>query len=458
MGRRGHALLAALASVAAVVGLVVLASAAGASPPRTAFGPNASGGFGRQAGARFGHLGLNGRWQPGSADLAAPGAFGSSVPSPGKNGELTGVVCVDASDCWAVGSYENSSDAYLNEVLHFNGKKWSVVKTPDPAGKGSDDDNELYRLKCLSASSCWAVGETEKGNDGADLNEALHFNGKKWSSVRTPDPAGRGSHDFNELEGVACAKPTDCWAVGETEKSNDGADLNEALHFNGKKWSSVRTPDPAGKVSHDFNELEGLSCVGASDCWSVGESERDDKAELNEALHFNGKMWSVVKTPDPAGSSSTGEFNELERVACAKPSDCWAVGGTRTSSADDNEALHWDGKKWSHVSTPQPATTPSEFGSPLVSVSCTSAASCWAVGYYENSAETAIVGQAQRWNGKKWSHVTTPQPGGNPGVDGLFAVTCARASDCLAAGTAGPSLTDLSNLVQRWNGKRWKTF
>ena len=328
-----------------------------------------------------------------------------------------------------------------------------MIKTPDPGGKGSDDFNELYRVRCVSASSCWAVGETGKSG-AADLNEALHFNGKKWSVVRTPEPGGTSSQDdFNGLSGVACIRASDCWAVGESEESG-AAGLNEALHFNGKRWSVVRTPDPGGKGPDDFSELEGLGCVNASDCWAVGESEKSGAPGLNEALHFNGNRWSVVKTPDPAGKGSD-DYNELWRVACVRASDCWAVGGADTSSAYDNEMLHWNGKRWSHVSTPQPGTAPSEFRSPLVSVSCTSPNDCWAVGYYFNDAMTALFSDAMHWTGKKWSHVKTPQPGGNPGVDGLFGVTCVGASDCWAVGTAGPSLGALSNVVLRWNGKRW---
>lgn len=103
-----------------------------------------------------------------------------------------------------MGVYQNSAEAFLNQALHFNGRKWSMVKTPDPAGKGSDDFNYLSKVACVKASDCWAVGYTESGDSAPYLNEALHFNGKKWSVIKTPDPAGTASDDDNELSRVAC--------------------------------------------------------------------------------------------------------------------------------------------------------------------------------------------------------------------------------------------------------------
>lgn len=135
--------------------------------------------LGQQAGAPVGIRGLRAHQQPGSADQAVPGVLGSSVPSPGKNGGLTGVVCVKASDCWAVGSYENSGGAYLNEVLHFNGKKWSRIPTPQPGSSTGVDG--LFAVTCVRASDCLAVG-TEGPSLGSLSNMVQRWNGKKWKT------------------------------------------------------------------------------------------------------------------------------------------------------------------------------------------------------------------------------------------------------------------------------------
>jgi hypothetical protein len=73
----------------------------------------------------------------------------------------------------------------------------------------------------------------------------------------------------------------------------------------------------------------------------------DTLATLNLAVHWNGRAWSLVTTPDPGGFDVNG-FNELVAVRCTSAINCWAVGeaGSLTTSLV-GEALHWDGGIWS---------------------------------------------------------------------------------------------------------------
>lgn len=387
-----------LVALSAIGALVALVGVGGASAD-TALGGLANGSRLPAVGA-FGQAGF------GSTPAQLPDASRSSVPSPGHDSELETVACVKASECWAVGNYHksnNSNSAFLNEALRWNGKRWSTAKTPNPGGSASGDSNDLFGVDCVSASDCWAVGESQRGSSAPEVNEALRFNGRKWSKAKTPNPGGTASGDLSELFGVTCVSASDCWAVGQSQHGSSAAKLNEALRWNGKKWSKVKTFDPAGKDNGKTNELLGVSCVSASDCWAVGEGANPNK------------------------------------------------------SVDFNEVLHWGGKKWSHVTTPQPSNKSSPYFNPLFSVDCNSANDCWAVGYYFNNNMTAIVNDALHWNGSKWSHVHTPQPAGTNDVfNALLGVTCPSRSDCRAVGLLGP-LGNFSNEALHYNGKRWSS-
>jgi hypothetical protein len=88
------------------------------------------------------------------------------------------VSCTSASRCFAVGNYGNSAGATLNEVLRWNGTKWSQVAVPQPGGKVLDDMNSLSSIACTSASNCLAAGwEQQAPSPTATppvLNEVLH--------------------------------------------------------------------------------------------------------------------------------------------------------------------------------------------------------------------------------------------------------------------------------------------
>jgi hypothetical protein len=233
----------------------------------------------------------------------------------------------------------------LNEALHFNGRKWSEAKTPNPAGSGLGDENFLFGLACAAASDCWAVGYTERGSGAADVNEALRWSGRNWSAVKTPDPKGNSPDHYNQLDGVTCVSTSDCWGVGFAGDSTGF--LNEALRFNGKKWSHFKTPQPGTSLSEAGNPLVGVACTSANDCWAVGYYfNNSGTAVLNEALRFDGKRWSHVRTPQPAGTNM--DLNTLSGVACPSASDCRAVGtASPFSTPSVNEALHWNGRRWS---------------------------------------------------------------------------------------------------------------
>jgi hypothetical protein len=147
---------------------------------------------------------------------------------------LNSVFCTSRTNCWAVGGDE-INDVFLNQALHFNGKKWAHVPTPDPGGTAINDSSRLRDVRCTSPSNCWAVGSYDK--HGAAVSEALRWNGKKWSLVATPNPAGTANKSGNELRSIRCTSASFCWTVGLQEQHGDSG-RNEALRWNGTKWTS----------------------------------------------------------------------------------------------------------------------------------------------------------------------------------------------------------------------------
>jgi len=79
-----------------------------------------------------------------------------------------------------------------------------------------------------------------------------------WTTQRTQR---LGSND-NSLGAVVGSSPTDVWAVGNflpsAKHSNQDATLSFAEHYNGTKWSVVRTPN----AGPNFNSFYGLTAAG----------------------------------------------------------------------------------------------------------------------------------------------------------------------------------------------------
>jgi hypothetical protein len=221
---------------------------------------------------------------------------------------------------------------------------------------------------------------------------------------------------YGYLYGVSCMGATECFAVGYSYVGPNGSLPIKTLieRWNGTSWSIVASPNGYGGKN---SELFGVSCATANTCFAVGCyfcAVRTGSSPLVE--RWNGKTWSILKTPD-----------DFSSVSCPSPTSCVAPGGA---------TLLWNGKTWSIASKLVPLG---------YSLSCTSATNCLAAG------NGPIV---QRWNGKTWSTVLDAPPGNSFGID-FSGVSCASATYCFALGTAVTGLLGFSAVADRWNGGTW---
>ena len=300
-----------------------------------------------------------------SVAVPNPGGTGK-----GDSSQLAAVRCTSAFDCWAVGQYSGSGNsARFDQALHWNGKKWQKVDTPTPGGRLPDSLNELNDVSCTSPDNCWAIGfygedvATSKNEFEIGLNQVLHWNGKSWALVSVPSPAGSGKNRVSLLNSVRCASAASCWAARAFGNVGKLMSRDQMLRWNGKKWTRVAVPDPAGAAPGDLNELLGLSCTAASNCWAAGlygklTAGPTMPRSLNLMLHWNGKKWSKVGVLSPGANG--GKFDQLNAVTCDGARDCWAVGQAGNFNGNlpvRNTALHWNGVRWSLAVTPNPAGT-----------------------------------------------------------------------------------------------------
>ena len=221
-----------------------------------------------------------------------------------KSQELFGVFCNSTTDCWAVGETKNKADT-ADQVLHWTGKKWFTVAVPNPAGTGKGAVNELFAVRCTSRANCWAVGDSQKPNH-AVIDQMLHLRGTKWSVVSAPAPGGTAAEDINDLVDVACTSASSCWAVGvygiQGMSVNPQVLFNQTLHWDGKKWTFVKPPNPGGNAMGDANFLNSVRCTAPDDCWAAWHRRLLTVGALklrNVMLHWNGKKWAKEIVPSP---------------------------------------------------------------------------------------------------------------------------------------------------------------
>ncbi|MDA8039110.1 MAG: RNA polymerase sigma factor [Actinomycetota bacterium] len=322
-----------------------------------------------------------GRYQP--LVLRRTGDAWQPVPIAGvvdaQLGLLEAITCVDPTDCWAVGdrkplpeagtSAPNSASSagyYVRSaILHFDGHNWNLVASPSVAGPLTV--NDLQQVSCASATDCWAVGTwTKLGSTGLHPL-LLHFDGTGWRLSAVPD-LGRPRRFYTSLGSVMCASPAGCWMTGDYT-APDGRVLALAARLGLNGWRMLSPPNLGSQVhwagpiaAHTTanmppNDFRGVACPGPKDCWGAEEYLNPAGLMRFQLLHFDGRGWQEVSSPNPAGPAGEATFGE---VACPAVNDCWAVGDVLPGdtmaalSLEKAFALHFDGHGWSLVALPDP--------------------------------------------------------------------------------------------------------
>lgn len=254
-------------------------------------------------------------------------------------------------------------------------------------------------------------------------------------STSSPNP----SSTKNVLRAVTVVSASNAWAAGDYTDDATSASKTLILHWDGTSWSQIATPNP----SSTENRLFGVSAVSAGDAWAVGDYIDDATGATDTLiLHWDGTRWTKVSSPNPS------PYNFLLSVSAHSATDVWAVGhhersvgfgcGCRTL------ILHWDGRIWSKVKSP----SPNPAGNFLLGVASVSASDVWAAGYdHISQGDTLIL----HWDGTRWTKITSPSPSDDT-RNLLFGVSATSATNAWAVG--GYTYSNRS-LILHWNGRHW---
>lgn len=114
-------------------------------------------------------------------------------------------------------------------------------------------------------------------------------------------------------------------------------------------------------------------------------------------LHWDGRTWKRVPSPSPGGGPDTGvnlgPDNRLGAVAATSATSAWAVGwGSTRGLVYAPLILRWNGRRWKHVSAPDPPG-----GGFLQGIGIGPAGHAWAVGYTDQ-----LLPLFEHWDGRGW--------------------------------------------------------
>lgn len=357
--------------------------------------------------------------------LAISAAAQSSIfaiqpsPSPNVQGDtLLAVTAVSSTDAWAVG-YQNDNN--LNDsrtlTMHWNGTAWKIVPSPNPGStpncQSANTGNVLNSISPIASNDIWAAGFSFDCTTAELKPMVIHWNGSAWQVAPTPKLRTNDNSSFN---GILALATDNVYAVGYTPAAN-GEVLSLIEHWNGQAWSIVPSPN----VKNHGNILFSITANSPTDMWAVGSKTAPNVPVETLALHFNGSKWSIVPTPNVV---TTGDLNQntLLSARANAANDVTAVGFVLDGDNQREITLieHWDGSKWSVVSSPNQSGAPGSANT-LTSLTVLSPTNMYAAGFF---ADQASVAQQQtlalHFDGTQWSIISSPVKGLAQQLNGIF--------------------------------------
>ena len=311
-----------------------------------------------------------------------------SLPQPAgvQDSEVGSVSCIQ-STCAAVGSYLLRRLPYRSFVLveRFVHGRWMRLSAPSPGLSGPIRTALLFSVSCASARDCTAVGASDLGSSESPIVE--HFDGRSWNVRRVVLPADiTSAADYRGagLGSVSCPSPTTCVAAGayQTYARNAPTATTFVERWTGKSWSFT----PLTSDDEVSSGPIGVSCTSATACTVVGTFgdrspwlPQTNAPSRAFAERWNGTGWSAQAISGPRGARATA----LSAVSCTEAAACTAVGWSTGSTTSSEGPLveRWNGDSWRVEPSPAPRGVPDPF---LVSVSCTRAGTCAAIGNDKN--------------------------------------------------------------------------
>ena len=262
------------------------------------------------------------RWPSTAPPPAGPGSptrarRGSRLPCPRW---MTSARATPGRSAPASAGGQGPSQPGQTLIEHWNGTRWSIVPSPNPAAGVPGDSDMLTSITGTGLNDLWAAGW-----DNNEANQTIqllfeHWNGSTWTAATPPTPL----RSAQIASGITAISPDNVWAVGSDQTGNS---KNLAAHWNGTAWSIVPTPDitSAGDVQ---DLLTGVSGDHAGDVWASGyahnvRNQNSCHAAVRAALDRH--QMGHDRGPHP-GAGTEGRLL-LNGIQVLSPADAWAVPG-----------------------------------------------------------------------------------------------------------------------------------
>src|SRR5215470_14760668 len=345
----------------------------------------------------------------GAADAVVAGAAGSwrhaiEVPGLGTlnaGGEagVRSVSCGSAGNCAAGGFYTGSVSGQAFVAVERNGRWGKAARLPGLAALNAGGDAQVSGVSCPSAGNCAAGGFYADAKFHLQAFVAVERSGRWRRAVEVPGSAALNAGRSAQVSSVSCASAGNCAAGGFYRDGSRHFQAFVVTEREGRWRRAVEVPGPGALNPGGFARVLSVSCGSGGNCAAGGfYSESEVNVQAFVVSERNGRWGKAIQVPGSGGLNVFGDA-ELFSVSCASAGSC-AAGGFYTDGAQDVQAFvasERNGRWGGAIEVPGSGALNAGGDAGVNSVSCPSAGNCAAGGLYVDGSghvQGFVVSQA----------------------------------------------------------------
>jgi hypothetical protein len=397
------------------------------------------------------------------AAVPAAGTWGKAIAVPGLRAlntrgaaEVSSVSCASAGSCAAGGLYRDRHGQQGFVAVERHGRWGRATGVPGLAALNQGGYADVSAVSCGSAGSC-AAGGSYADADSHDFYGfvAVERDGV-WGRAATV-PAGADGY----VDSISCASAGNCLAGGA-----DGAiyTANFNAFFVEERaghWGHRRPVPGLRTLKHIDSEISAVACPSTGNCAAGGDyDDPSGNLQVFVAVERNGTWGTAAGVPGLAALNMGGEA-EVNSVSCGSAGDC-AAGGHYTDRSGHRQgfvAVERDGVWGTATGVPGLGALNKRGNADVNSVSCGSAGSCAAGGYYKDGGGRYQGFVAVERNGRWGTVIRVPGLAAlnKRGDAKVNSVSCASAGSCAAGGYYTDRSRHRQGFVAVERNGRWGT-
>ena len=318
------------------------------------------------------------------------GRWGKAVALKTGDGEVDSVSCASAGYCLAGGDkgadYTSNHNAFFVEE---RAGRWGSLSPVPGLRTLRHVDSWISSVSCASAGNCAVGGGYDAKSGGQQAFVAIEQDGVWGQATELPGLAALNAGGVANVVSMSCGSAGSCAAGGYYVDGDGHYQGFVASEDDGTWGTAIEVPGLAALNTGERAGVNALSCGSAGSCTAGGAyTGVDGHQRACVAVEQSGAWGTAIRVPGLAALNKKGENTQVLTVSCASAGSC-AVGGFYFDHSGHRQGFVASERlgAWGRaLEVPGLPALNTRGPGAVVSVSCTSARSCAAGGYYTDGS------------------------------------------------------------------------